>query len=266
MANNKSNCRLIFGALLIFFGLIFFGENLDLFSFDLSHYIFRWQSILILIGLITLANNRNNGTGYILILIGGGSLVANYYDYSLMEVIDDYWPIILIAIGFYIIYKRGDGHHSKKKKSNTDFTNSADDYNETQNNFNSCFDGKCNNTKYTEVDDNMIDISAIFSTQKSIIKSQNFSGGKTTSIFGGIDLDFRDAKLAPGTNVIDTFTMFGGTEIIVPKEWKLSVNVVVLFGGVDDKRDGRIDNVQEDGSTLVLKGLTIFGGTEIKYV
>lgn len=260
MNNHKSNGRKFLGILLIALGLIFFGNNLDLFDFDIAYHLFRWQNILILIGLITLVNSRRSFTGYILILIGGGSLIANYYDYSLWEIFDNYWPIILIAIGFYIIYRRGEGTKKKNHKWCSD-QDQAKEYHNC-----SFKDHGGHNYSYSEVSDDNIDITTVFSAQKILIKSQQFSGGKTTSVFGGVELDLRDAKLAPGNNVIDSFTLFGATEVLVPYEWKLSVNVVVLFGGVDDQRHGRTENIPNEGPTLVLKGLTLFGGTEIKYV
>jgi len=253
MKNNRSNGRQVLGILLIVFGLIFFGENLDLFDFDLSYYIFRWQSILIVIGAIMLLNSTRNLAAYILILIGTGSLAANYYHYSLWEIIDDYWPVLLILIGFYIIYKRGD-NSGKKCNYHNNHNDRTDSY------------SSCPNMNFSETADDTIDTTAIFSGKKIVVKSNRFSGGKTTTVFGGVELDFRGAKLAPGNNIVDSFTLFGGTEIIVPKEWKLSVNIVVLFGGVDDKRTERADNVEKPESVLVLKGLTLFGGTEIRYL
>ncbi|MFA8342902.1 MAG: LiaI-LiaF-like domain-containing protein [Rhodothermaceae bacterium] len=256
METNKSNGRSILGILLVVIGLIFFGDNLDLFNFDLSYYIFRWQSILIIIGVIMLLNSVRNTAAYILIIIGVGSYVANYYHYSLWEIVDDYWPVLLIAFGLYIIAKRGD---SPAKKCSHRMNNKSDFHSD------SSF-SKCENMSHSEINDDTIDLTAIFSGKRVSIKSDSFSGGKTTTVFGGVELDLRDAKLAPGNNIIDSFTLFGGTEILVPKEWKISVNVVVLFGGVDDKRNEKVENIENPNSTLVLKGLTLFGGTEIRYV
>lgn len=260
MQKNKNNGRFVFGLVLVIVGIVFFADNLYLFQYELSDYLFSWESILVIIGSIMLANSRKNGTGYILITIALISWSADYFDYSFWEVVDDYWPVLLILLGLFIIYKRGDSNKNRCcGDGNSDFSSISDE-------IKSEMEDSCGKKTVSEPTDDVIDITAIFSAHKALVKSQQFKGGKTTAIFGGVELDLRDANLAQGNYFIDTFTMFGGTEILVPKEWKLSVNVSALFGGVDDKRDGRIRGTHEDGRMLIIKGLTLFGGTEIKYV
>lgn len=238
--NNTSKGRLIAGAILVVLGGIFLLNEFDFFYFDFSDFIFRWQTILIVIGIIILANSPKNISGYILILIGGTSIASDYYDISFWNVASDYWPVLLILIGVYIIFKR----ESPKTKSA----------------------GSCcgHNGKYNESATDFVDINSIFYGNKVIVTSNNFRGGRLTAIFGGTELNLSQCKLAQGINILDTFTLFGGTELLIPRDWNVSVKVVSIFGGIDDKRYS-IPEAEKTGGLLEIKGLTLFGGTEIKY-
>ena len=74
-----------------------------------------------------------------------------------------------------------------------------------------------------------------------------------------------NCELAPGKNELDLFIMFGGYEIRVPQDWNIIVDVVPLFGGFSDKRIKDPNRVYEDDKVLVIKGLVLFGGGEIKF-
>ena len=49
---------------------------------------------------------------------------------------------------------------------------------------------------------------ADFSGNSKTITSDHFEGGNITALFGGAKLDFGQAKLAQGENVLDVFSMF----------------------------------------------------------
>ena len=63
--------------------------------------------------------------------------------------------------------------------------------------------------------------------------------------------------------VIDMFTMFGGTKLIIPGNWQVKSEATSLFGGFTDKRHIKPDQVISD-KILLIKGVVIFGGVEIK--
>jgi len=62
--------------------------------------------------------------------------------------------------------------------------------------------------------------------------------------------------------VVDLSCVFGGAEIRVPPEWDVRNNVVAVFGGVSDQRSGT--RPAASGPALVIEGLAMFGGVEIK--
>jgi predicted membrane protein len=95
------------------------------------------------------------------------------------------------------------------------------------------------------------------------VNSQNFKGGKITAMFGGSEIDMRGAALAPGTQVLDIFVMFGGTHILVPPDWTVRVEVFSLLGGFGDKRYSNLKVIPDSEKTLVIKGFVMFGGGEV---
>ena len=82
------------------------------------------------------------------------------------------------------------------------------------------------------------------------------------NIFGGAELDFTQADIS-GRVVIDITQIFGGTKIIVPANWQVVSELAAVFASVDDKRI-RTTTGADSGKILVLKGVSIFAGVEVK--
>jgi hypothetical protein len=54
--------------------------------------------------------------------------------------------------------------------------------------------------------------------------------------------------------------MMGGIVLRIPEDWAVVSNVTAILGGVDDKTRPLVEPV----GTLVLEGLALMGGIEIK--
>lgn len=63
-------------------------------------------------------------------------------------------------------------------------------------------------------------------------RAKAFKGGSMLAWFGGIEVDLRDAELAPGAR-LSAHTLFGGIEITTPPSWRVESNAKALAGGVD---------------------------------
>jgi hypothetical protein len=87
------------------------------------------------------------------------------------------------------------------------------------------------------------------------------SEGTATCIFGGGELDFREAVLTSRETVLTTACIFGGLEITVPAGMAVRSEVVAILGGVELPPTLPIG---PDTPVLVLKGVAIFGGVEVK--
>nr|WP_255518476.1 cell wall-active antibiotics response protein [Haloarcula sp. CBA1131] len=80
-------------------------------------------------------------------------------------------------------------------------------------------------------------------------------------MFGGIELDLRDVRSSDAPAHVSTTTIFGGTEIRVPREWNVRLDVLPLFGAAEDSRP-RSDEEHKDVD-LVITGFVAFGGLEL---
>jgi predicted membrane protein len=89
----------------------------------------------------------------------------------------------------------------------------------------------------------------------------DFHGGDATAILGGCKVDLRQASVRTGPAVLDVFAMWGGIEILVPVDWGVSVQGTPIMGGFEDKTTPTRDAT---GPRLIIKGVVIMGGVEIK--
>jgi hypothetical protein len=116
--------------------------------------------------------------------------------------------------------------------------------------------------------DHRISMFSVWSGAKRVSHSPTFSGGDMTAIMGGGQLDLRLANVAPGeAAVLDIFIIMGGMEIMVPSHWTVDTPIVPFLGAVEDKRFGTLPverKVNEPGPRLILRGLVLMGGVEIK--
>jgi len=66
------------------------------------------------------------------------------------------------------------------------------------------------------------------------IESQAWKGGLIGVTAGGVELDLRQAELAPEGAVLALRVLMGGVDIRVPDTWQVQLDVTPLFGGADD--------------------------------
>lgn len=116
-------------------------------------------------------------------------------------------------------------------------------------------DGNSDDTSFEEV--------AVFGGNKKGYAIKNLRSGKVIAIFGGSELDLRECVLSDEGTVLELFTMFGGTTLIIPKDWKVKSDVISIFGGFDEHSQQVVSENNEE-KTVYVKGMAIFGGGEIK--
>ena len=232
--NNRTDKRIVLGLILIFLGGIFLLNTMDVLHFRFAHVVFSWPFIMLVIGLIVLINTEKKFLGGILSGIGALFLIPRIFpdvDYNAGII----FPIILIVLGAYIILKR------RNIETHTD-----------------TFSGT------SKINKDKIDDVSIFGGGTKIISSSNFQGGNVTAIFGGSEINLMNCQLADGDNVLDVLCVFGGTTIIVPKEWNVVINVTSILGGFSNKAIRNPSVVIDQSKTLHIKGLAMFGGGEVK--
>ena len=80
------------------------------------------------------------------------------------------------------------------------------------------------------------------------------------ALFGGIDLDLRDAIFEAPVVEISGFWCFGGLDIKVPEGIEVRDQTAGIFGGTDVSNIG---DPAPGGPTLVIKGVSLFGGVSV---
>lgn len=223
--------RFWFGILLVLFGGALLLDNLNIIPEEVSDYLISWSSFFTLIGAYLIAARKKYEAGAIFIAIGVFLFVRDFYWWSWRELGQVFWPVVIIGVGISLILRRQNQNDYDFEKKNID----------------------------------VIDDFAIFGGGKRTVESQNFQGGKVTAIFGGSDINLGPADLAPGRNVLDVFVLFGGTDIKVPIDWTVQVEVFSLLGGFTDSRTlTSVQVVPDPEKILIVKGFAMFGGGDIK--
>ena len=226
---NNTNRSALIGLVFVAIGALLILDNLRIIPLQLTYYIFQWQNILIVLGVVLIISGENKTLGYILTGLGVLFSLKQWVNFDLN--IGDLWPLVFIIIGASIIYKTRKSDQSQKFEPN-------------------------------DKDDDIIEDTAIFGGGDKIITSGNFKGGNLTAIFGGSNIDLTQSKLAEGKNEIEVFYLFGGSKIRVPQDWTIHLQTTGIFGGMSDKRKF-VDSSTDQSKELYIKGLAVFGGSEI---
>lgn len=104
------------------------------------------------------------------------------------------------------------------------------------------------------------DYCAIFSGQEIDMTGKKFEGANMTAIFGGVECNLAQAYIEEDV-MINSVSIFGGTDIMLPSNVNVKISSTSIFGGVEDRRALKsVDNAV----TVYIKAVCIFGGTDIK--
>jgi predicted membrane protein len=219
---------LAFGILVLAFGFTWLLRNFGMINDTVWDHIISWQMLLIAIGLVNVFNGHGRVFGAILILVGGFFLLSDIYEWP-VTFTKIFWPSLLILGGVFLLA----GSHKIFRKRHL-LIEKGEDY---------------------------IEEVCVFSGSDRMVHSKSFKGGKIVSVFGGSKLDFSRTIMEPGTYEMEVVSVFGGSSLIVPADWNIKVEIFSIFGGYEDKRRiGQIDY----SKTLILRGVAVFGGGEVK--
>ena len=82
------------------------------------------------------------------------------------------------------------------------------------------------------------------------------------AIFGGADLDLREAELAPGVTELRITTIFGGVELVVPPWLSVEVDATAILGGFEELHRAPT-TPDPERRILRVTGTAVLGGVEI---
>jgi predicted membrane protein len=188
-----------------------------------------WPVVVIAIGALQLVERRRSSTGP-LILIAIGVVLLLFATDAVSENGRDYvWAIVLILAGLLIIA------HWRGRPVPL-------------------------GTEPSEV----VRATGVFGGPKVASSSQSFRGASLTAIFGGVTLDLRSARPAPGGAAVNATAVLGGIEVLVPEGWQVEVSGTPILGGIEDKTD-HSHPAQPDAPRLEVDALSVLGGVEVKH-
>lgn len=227
-SHNWVSGRLVFGLLLLAFGLLWTLDNLNI--VETENVLRFWPAPLLAWGLCMLTGllcRRRPLAGAIWTVIGAWLLLweLDVLPFGLF----DLWPIFLIFVGVTLVVRAWRGGA---------FSSSATEKEPSMNAF------------------------VIMGGIERKVSAVSFRGGEVNAIMGGADIDLRGATLAPEGAMIDVFAMFGGVDIIVPEGWRVIGHVTPLLGGFEDST---VPPTNPSAPTLTVRGMAVMGGVEVKH-
>ena len=201
----SSLVRAFLSIVIMALGGVLLLKNLDIINFSWDIFCGTvWAAGFVLSGLVNIFNYRNR-TSWIwgLLLVAIGVLIGlNSYGIVDVSVWSVFWPVVLIAVGLTIMFNISPKVAKCSKKPGKD--------------------GSIGNEKI-----------ACFWGEEDAVKG-DYNGGSLVAIFGGVDLDLRQAKIKDGS-VIEIFTFCGGVNITLPDDVIIENEVRGFLGGTDDK-------------------------------
>ena len=84
------------------------------------------------------------------------------------------------------------------------------------------------------------------------------------AIFGGSELDFRQAELEEGVTRLTAFSLFGGSKVIVPQDMPVTMSGFSIFGGRSDKRSHAKEMSAASAKALHISAISILGGFAVE--
>jgi predicted membrane protein len=217
--------RAFFGVLLIAIGGGVLLDRAGLIDFG-SLLATWWPLILVAIAAIQIITRSAPLAASLVVLVVGLVFQATTLGLLPQNVWSYLWPLALVAIGLWLMLARG--RRPMAMVSTEDQISSF----------------------------------VAFGGVDPRIESGNFQGGSITTLFGGSDVDLRDATLASDGAHLDVTAAFGGVEIIVPQSWQVRVTGLPIFGGWSNKTQKAVGK-DTIGPVLEVNCFAAFGGIEV---
>ena len=223
---------LIPGAIILAVGIIFLLDSLG--YVRARHFLQFWPMILIFVGISKITRRDSRIWGALVLLFGIflqlSELGIGHFSWG------QFWPLLLIAGGAMAMWSAIQARRLMPTAS-SDTTDPRD----------------------------TLDESAIFGGIEKRLNSREFRGGRLQAIFGGIELDLRDADMVDNEAVIHANAIFGGIEMRVPETWFVATRGQGVFGGFSDStRFSPPADPEKPKKTLIVLGTSLFGGVEIR--
>lgn len=219
-----SNFGNIFGLLV---GVALLVHMQGFFDFDL--FFDGWWTLFIIVPCIASIIKSGVNVGNVIgVFIGAALLVDAQFDLPFNFGWSMILPFILVVVGISVMFG-----NSARRSQNVTHINS---------------EGVLRHT-------------AIFSSYDTVFKDEEFYGADIFCLFGGVEMDLRDAIVRDDISLKST-TIFGGADIFVPRNVNVEVVSTPIFGGVSNDVEKR--QKDPDQPTIFINCTCIFGGVDLK--
>ncbi|MFB6172441.1 MAG: hypothetical protein ABEJ23_07890 [Haloarculaceae archaeon] len=222
-ATRRLSSQVVLGGAIVVLGVLLLLDTTGVYETGrLLRYV---PSLFVLAGLYALVASRfRNLFGPLLVVLvaGGYQLVTLGY----LQGVDliDFWPVVLVLFGLSVLLGRY-------------------------------------RARVREADADHVDAFGLFSGNEQRVVSQSFQGASLSALFGGVELDLRDASVADPPATVNATALFGGVDVIVPREWNVQMDVLPVLGGASDDRPRR--EAEHETVDLVVTGFAAFGAVTV---
>ena len=215
--------QFLFGAIVILVGLLLLLETTGLVS--TSELLVYVPLLFVGIGVWALVQSRvRNIVGPVVLIFVAGAWQLVALEYATVDEVLAFWPVLIIAFGLSILLGQV---RSRVRSTDTSFTNSF----------------------------------AAFGSVEKRNTSKGFEGADLTAMFGGAELDLRDATIKQRPAHVNAVALFGGVDVVVPRDWNVKMDVLPILGGASDDRPRHESD--SDEVDLVVTGFAAFGGVSV---
>jgi hypothetical protein len=226
MNYRRLSSRAVLGGVVILVGLVLLARTTGV--YDTGPLLRYVPSLFVLVGLYALvASGFRNVTGPLLLVLAAGAWQLVALDLLQGSTVLDLWPVLLILLGLSIALGQV---RPRAAGTESDYLNAF----------------------------------ALFGGVERRATSPRFRGADLTALFGGTTLDLRDVERASGDEPVrvNATVLFGGAEVVAPREWNVRLDALPILGGVEDSRL-RTEGDGHEGVDLVVSGFVAFGGIEV---
>jgi predicted membrane protein len=247
--------RIVWGGILILLGLVYALDAFGVLSAgDILEY---WPLILIGVGATKISQARFSSqrtAGFILVAIGAVFLLRTFHFVWFRG--RDLWPAVFLLVGGFLVWQALARRRQAPSGADGEGSPGERVLDNAREGLSASRDGK------TELG-SVLNEFAFMGGGDRVVRAQDFRGGEITAIMGGFGIDLRGAAIAGDSATINIFTLWGGVDLKVPEDWNVTVAGAPILG-VFTNSARAFRQGDAAAKTLVVKGVAIMGGVEVK--
>jgi predicted membrane protein len=223
MAFRRISSQSVLGGAIVVLGALLLADTTG--AFDTSALLRFVPALFVAVGLYALVRSRfENLFGPAVVVAVAAAAQAVALGWVAVDDLVVFWPLLVVLFGVSVLAGR--------MRSRVATTNDA-----------------------------YVDSFALFGGVERRVTGETFAGATLTALFGGAELDLRDAAPLDRPVRINATALFGGVDVVVPRDWRVEMDVLPVFGAAEDDRPRRAE--EHDEVDLVLTGFAAFGGVSV---